>query len=121
MILGRRLQERRQDAGLTLDQAARALRVTSLTIRRLEKAEVGLKPLYVDKLLETYGADRQEFDAFVARAVRAAERGWSRVYRGVLPSWFSGYVRLESGAPTLRTYAPHYVTGLLQTHDYARE
>ena len=48
MILGRRLQERRQGAGASLEDAARALRVTSLTIRRLEKAEVALKPLYVE-------------------------------------------------------------------------
>jgi transcriptional regulator with XRE-family HTH domain len=120
MILGRRLQERRQDAGVSLDEAARALRVTSLTIRRLEKAEVGLKPLYVDKLLETYGADRQEIDEFVALAERANEPGWWHVYRDVLPSWFSGYVSLETGATTLRTYEPHYVTGLLQTRPYAR-
>ncbi|MDF2265274.1 helix-turn-helix transcriptional regulator [Streptomyces coacervatus] len=120
MILGRRLQERRQDAGLTLDDAAKALRVTSLTIRRLEKAEVGLKPVYVDKLLETYGADRQEIDEFVDLAERANEPGWWHVYRDVLPSWFSGYVSLETGATTLRTYEPHYVTGLLQTRPYAR-
>jgi transcriptional regulator with XRE-family HTH domain len=42
MILGRRLQEARQTAGLSLDDAAKALRVTPLTIRRLEKAEVGV-------------------------------------------------------------------------------
>lgn len=56
MILGRRLQEARQSAGLSLDDAAKTLRVTPLTIRRLEKAEVGLRILYVEKLLETYGA-----------------------------------------------------------------
>jgi hypothetical protein len=38
----------------------------------------------------------------------------------VLPNWFSAYVSLETGAKTLRTYEPHYVTGLLQTHRYAR-
>ncbi|MEU9171655.1 helix-turn-helix transcriptional regulator [Streptomyces sp. NPDC048420] len=120
MILGRRLQERRQGAGKSLDDAARALRVTSLTIRRLEKAEVALKPLYVEKLLETYGADRQEIDEFVALAERANEPGWWHTYRDVLPNWFSAYVSLEAGARTLRTYEPHYVTGLLQTHAYAR-
>ncbi|MEV7977869.1 helix-turn-helix transcriptional regulator [Streptomyces sp. NPDC086519] len=120
MILGRRLQERRQDAGVSLEDAARALRVTPLTIRRLEKAEVTLKPLYVDKLLETYGADRQERDEFVAFAERANEPGWWHTYRDVLPSWFSAYVSLETGATTLRTYEPHYVTGLLQTQQYAR-
>ncbi len=121
MILGRRLQERRQEAGASLEDAARALRVKPLTIRRLEKAEVGLKPLYVEKLLETYGAGRQEIDEFVALAERANEPGWWHVYRDVLPSWFSAYVSLESGAKTLRTYEPQYVTGLLQTHHYTRE
>ncbi|WP_030325076.1 helix-turn-helix domain-containing protein [Streptomyces sp. NRRL B-3229] len=119
MILGRRLQERRQDAGKSLDDAAKALRVTSLTIRRLEKAEVALKPLYVEKLLETYGAERQEIDEFVALAERANEPGWWHTYRHVLPNWFSAYVSLEAGARTLRTYEPHYVTGLLQTRAYA--
>jgi transcriptional regulator with XRE-family HTH domain len=120
MILGRRLQERRQGAGASLEDAARALRVTSLTIRRLEKAEVALKPLYVEKLLETYGADQQEIDEFVVLAERANEPGWWHTYRDVLPNWFSAYVSLEAGARTLRTYEPHYVTGLLQTHAYAR-
>ncbi|MFJ4784015.1 helix-turn-helix domain-containing protein [Streptomyces sp. NPDC088794] len=120
MILGRRLQERRQSAGASLEDAATALRVTTLTIRRLEKAEVALKPLYVEKLLETYGADRQEIDEFVALAEQANEPGWWHAYRDVLPTWFSAYVSLESGAKTLRTYEPHYVTGLLQTWGYAR-
>ncbi|MFE7167986.1 helix-turn-helix domain-containing protein [Streptomyces sp. NPDC057616] len=120
MILGRRLQERRQDAGISLDAAAKALRVTSLTIRRLEKAEVALKPLYVEKLLETYGADRQEIEEFVPLAERANEPGWWHMYRDVLPTWFSAYVSLETGATTLRTYEPHYVTGLLQTPRYSR-
>ncbi|MFF0096656.1 helix-turn-helix domain-containing protein [Streptomyces canus] len=120
MILGRRLQERRQGAGASLEDAARALRVTSLTIRRLEKAEVALKPLYVEKLLETYGADQQEIDEFVVLAERANAPGWWHTYRDVLPNWFSAYVSLEAGARTLRTYEPHYVTGLLQTHAYAR-
>lgn len=121
MILGRRLQERRLGAGASLEDAAKALRVTPLTIRRLEKAEVALKPLYVEKLLETYGADRQEIDEFVVLAERANEPGWWHAYRDVLPNWFSAYVSLETGAKTLRAYEPHYVTGLLQTGRYARE
>ncbi|GGI94880.1 helix-turn-helix domain-containing protein [Streptomyces brasiliensis] len=120
MILGRRLQDMRQNAGASLEDAAKALRVKVLTIRRLEKAEVALKPLYVEKLLETYGADQQEIDEFVALAERANEPGWWHAYRDVVPGWFTAYVSLETGAKTLRTYEPHYVTGLLQTHDYAR-
>ncbi|WP_406146173.1 helix-turn-helix transcriptional regulator [Streptomyces sp. NBC_01012] len=119
MILGRRLQEMRQDAGASLEDAAKALRVTTLTIRRLEKAEVALKPLYAEKLLETFGAERQEIDEFVDMAEQANKPGWWHSYRDAVPSWFTAYVSLEAGARTLRTYEPQYVTGLLQTHDYA--
>ncbi|MEU9786707.1 helix-turn-helix transcriptional regulator [Streptomyces phaeochromogenes] len=120
MILGKRLQELRQGAGVSLDDAARALHVKPLTIRRLEKAEVALKTLYVEKLLQTYGAAQQEVDEFVTLAERANEPGWWHAYRDVVPDWFSAYVSLETGAKTLRTYEPHYVTGLLQTYNYAR-
>lgn len=120
MILGKRLQELRQGAGVSLDDAAKALHVKPLTIRRLEKAEVALKTLYVEKLLQTYGAAQQEVDEFVTLAERANEPGWWHAYRDVVPDWFSAYVSLETGAKTLRTYEPHYVTGLLQTYNYAR-
>ncbi|WP_327172327.1 helix-turn-helix transcriptional regulator [Streptomyces sp. NBC_01336] len=119
MILGRRLQEMRLGAGASLEDAAKALRVTTLTIRRLEKAEVALKPLYAEKLLETFGADRQEIDEFVDLAEQANKPGWWHSYRDAVPSWFTAYVSLESGAKTLRTYEPQYVTGLLQTPSYA--
>jgi transcriptional regulator with XRE-family HTH domain len=120
MILGRRLQDMRLGAGASLEDAAKALRVKTLTIRRLEKAEVALKPLYVEKLLETFGADRQEIDEFVDLAEQANEPGWWHSYRDAVPSWFTAYVSLETDAKTLRTYEPQYVTGLLQTPDYAR-
>lgn len=86
---------------------------------RLEKAEVALKPLYVEKLLETFGAGRQEIDEFVDLAEQANKPGWWHSYRDAVPSWFTAYVSLEAGARTLRTYEPQYVTGLLQTPDYA--
>lgn len=120
MILGRRLKDLRESAGVSLEDAARALRVTPLTIRRMEKAEVGLKILYVEKLLLTYGVDQQEVDEFTDLAEQAIQPGWWHRYRDVLPGWFTAYVSLESDARTVRTYEPHYVTGLLQTRPYAR-
>jgi transcriptional regulator with XRE-family HTH domain len=120
MILAKRLKQLRERADVSLDEAAKALRVTSLTVRRIEKAEVGLKLLYVEKLLETYGVGRQEAGEFLALAEEANQPGWWHRYRDVLPGWFTAYVSLESDATVLRTYEPHYVTGLLQTHAYAR-
>jgi transcriptional regulator with XRE-family HTH domain len=119
-ILSKRLLERRLEAGMSLEEAANALRVKPLTIRRLEKAESALKLLYVEKLLETYGASPHEVEEFCQLAERANQPGWWYPYRDVLPGWFKAYVSLETGAKALRTYEPHYVTGLLQTPAYAR-
>lgn len=121
VVLGKRLQDLREKAGLSYEQAARALDVTHATIRRMEKAEVGLKIPYVEKLLSTYGvSDPDEIEGFVNLAREANRPGWWHRFRDVLPDWFSAYVSLESEATLIRAYQPHYVPGLLQTEDYAR-
>lgn len=121
VVLGRRLQALREQAGLSFQQAARALDVAHATVRRIEKAEVGLKIPYVEKLLLTYGvADPDEIKAFLALAREANQPGWWHRYRDVLPDWFSEFVSLEGEASVIRAYEPHYVPGLLQTEDYAR-
>src|SRR5690606_30078216 len=43
VVLGRRLQHLREKCGLSYEEAGQALDVTHATIRRMEKAEVGLK------------------------------------------------------------------------------
>lgn len=118
MVLGRRLRHLREQAGASFDEAARAIDVTPLTVRRMEKAEVGLRIPYVRELLHTYGVSAQETDDFLALARKANQPGWWYKYRDVLPDWFSAYVSLESEATVIRVYEPHYVPGLLQTHDY---
>jgi transcriptional regulator with XRE-family HTH domain len=121
VVLGKRLAELRENAGLSYEQAARALDVTHATIRRMEKAEVGLKLPYVEKLLGTYGVtDPEEVEGFLVLAREANRRGWWHRYRDVLPEWFSAFVSLEGEARVIRAYEPHYVPGLLQTPDYAR-
>ncbi|MFI9029886.1 helix-turn-helix domain-containing protein [Streptomyces sp. NPDC053560] len=121
VVLGKRLQDLREKAGLTFEEAADALDVTHATVRRMEKAEVGLKIPYVEKLLATYGVtDAEESETFVALAREANRPGWWHRFRDVLPDWFSAYVSLESAANLIRAYQPHYVPGLLQTEGYAR-
>lgn len=121
MVLGKRLQHLREKAGLTYEEAGHALDVTHATVRRMEKAEVGLRIPYVEKLLHTYGVTRQEeIDGFVSLAREANQPGWWHRYRDVLPDWFSAFVSLESESHVIRAYEPHYVPGLLQTPAYAR-
>jgi transcriptional regulator with XRE-family HTH domain len=119
MVLGKRLRQLREQAGVSFDDAARAIEVTPLTVRRMEKAEVGLRIPYVKELLTSYGVDQKEIEDFLAMARKANQPGWWYKYRDVLPDWFSAYVSLESEASVIRLYEPHYVPGLLQTYDYA--
>jgi len=119
MVLGKRLRHLREQAGVSFDDAARAIEVTPLTVRRMEKAEVGLRIPYVKELLRTYGVLAKEIEDFLRLAREANQPGWWYKYRDVLPDWFSAYVSLESEATVIRLYEPHYVPGLLQTDDYA--
>ncbi|MEE1940705.1 helix-turn-helix transcriptional regulator [Streptomyces sp. TRM 70361] len=121
VVLGKRLRELRVRAGFTYEKAGAALDVTHATIRRMERAEVGLKVPYVEKLLRTYGVTEQpEIDSFLALTREANRPGWWHRYRDVLPEWFSAFVALESESQVIRAYEPHYAPGLLQTEDYAR-
>lgn len=120
LVLGRRLQVLRENAGISPAQAGAALHVNQTTIRRMEKAEVGLRLLYVEKLLQTYGVAQDEITEFLELAEEANKPGWWHDYRDVLPDWFSVYVSLEGAATLIRAYEPHYVPGLLQTADYIR-
>ncbi|MFJ7077034.1 helix-turn-helix domain-containing protein [Streptomyces sp. NPDC098781] len=119
VVLGKRLQELRETAGLDREEAARVLRVTAATIRRMETAEVALKIPYVQVLLETYGVPEEEAAAFVSLAEEANQPGWWQRFHDVLPDWFSLYVSLEGAARIMRCYEPHFVPGLLQTEEYA--
>ncbi|GAA3618629.1 helix-turn-helix domain-containing protein [Streptomyces fenghuangensis] len=120
IVLGLRLRDLREKAGCSFEEAAAALSVNAATVRRMEKAEVGLKPLFVEKLLETYGVERQEIDSFLALVEESRKPGWWHRFRDVLPDWFGLYVSLEGSASVIRGYEPHCVPGLLQTEDYAR-
>ncbi|WP_328539641.1 helix-turn-helix domain-containing protein [Streptomyces sp. NBC_00344] len=120
VVLGKRLQELRERAGLSREQAAKVLRVAPATIRRMETAEVALKIPYVQLLLRAYGNTEAEADAFVELTEEANQPGWWQRFHGILPDWFSMYVSLEGAAALIRAYEPHFVPGLLQTEDYAR-
>ncbi|MFD3476581.1 helix-turn-helix domain-containing protein [Streptomyces sp. NPDC058695] len=120
VVLGRRLQDLRERAGLKREEAAKVLRVAPATVRRMEMAEVGLKIPYLQLLLKSYGVTDEEADAFVTLAEEANKPGWWQRFHDILPGWFSMYVSLEGAASLIRSYEPHFVPGLLQTEDYAR-
>jgi transcriptional regulator with XRE-family HTH domain len=120
VVLGKRLQDLRERAGMKREEAAQVLRVAPGTIRRMETAEVALKIPYVQLLLGAYGIDDEEARGFVELAEEANKPGWWQRFHDVLPHWFSMYVSLEGAASLIRAYEPQFVPGLLQTEDYAR-
>jgi hypothetical protein len=121
MILARQLQALREKAGLSYDEAADAIYASAWTVRRMERAEGGLKPLTVKGLLMAYGVtDPAEIDAFLALARQASRPGWWHSYDDVLPAWFATFIGLEEAASLIRGYDPHSIPGLLQTPGYAR-
>ncbi|MFF4172908.1 helix-turn-helix domain-containing protein [Streptomyces sp. NPDC001744] len=120
VVLGKRLQDLRERAGMKREEAAKILRVAPATVRRMETAEVALKIPYVQLLLKEYGITDSEAEGFVALAEEANLPGWWQRYHDVLPGWFSMYVSLEGAASLIRAYEPQFVPGLLQTAEYAR-
>ncbi|MFF4208437.1 helix-turn-helix domain-containing protein [Streptomyces sp. NPDC001796] len=120
VVLGRRLLDLRERAGLKREEAARILRVAPATVRRMETAEVALKIPYMQLLLKAYGVSDEEAEAFVRLAEEANRPGWWQRFHDILPGWFSMYVSLEGAAALIRQYEPHFVPGLMQTEEYAR-
>ncbi|MFF7241259.1 Scr1 family TA system antitoxin-like transcriptional regulator [Streptomyces collinus] len=120
VVLGRRLLDLRERAGLKREEAAQVLRVAPATIRRMETAEVALKIPYLQLLLKAYGVTDGEAEVFVQLAEEANRPGWWQRFHDILPGWFSMYVSLEGAAALIRSYEPHFAPGLLQTEDYAR-
>ncbi|MFF0473256.1 helix-turn-helix transcriptional regulator [Streptomyces sp. NPDC004284] len=120
VVLGKRLQDLRERAGMKREEAAKILRVAPATVRRMETAEVALKIPYVQLLLKEYGIPDSEAEGFVALAEEANLPGWWQRFHDVLPGWFSMYVSLEGAASLIRAYEPQFIPGLLQTEAYAR-
>ncbi|SEC05836.1 helix-turn-helix transcriptional regulator [Streptomyces sp. TLI_105] len=120
VVLGKRLQDLRERAGMKREEAAKILRVAPATVRRMETAEVALKIPYVQLLLKEYGITDSEAEGFIALAEEANLPGWWQRFHDVLPGWFSMYVSLEGAASLIRAYEPQFVPGLLQTEEYAR-
>ncbi|MFJ5528379.1 helix-turn-helix domain-containing protein [Streptomyces sp. NPDC093261] len=119
VVLGRRLLDLRERAGLKREEAARILRVAPATVRRMETAEVALKIPYLQLLLKAYGVSDEEAEAFVRLAEDANRPGWWQRFHDILPGWFSMYVSLEGAAALIRQYEPHFVPGIMQTEEYA--
>lgn len=121
MLLGAQLRRLRESRGISREGAGWEIRASESKISRMELGRVSFKERDVEDLLTFYGVTREpERGGLLSLARQANTPGWWHRYSDVLPTWFQGYVGLESAASLIRAYEVQFVPGLLQTEDYAR-
>ncbi|TDD81564.1 XRE family transcriptional regulator [Saccharopolyspora karakumensis] len=111
--LARRIRRLREDAGLTQEQAAASLDMSTSALSRKETGEVATSVHEVRSMMDLYDAyDPGLVD--LARSARA--KPWWHAY-GITSR---GYFDLEEEAVSVRDWQSAFLPGLLQTEDYAR-
>jgi transcriptional regulator with XRE-family HTH domain len=121
LVLGGHLRRLREERGITLEQAAEAIRGSHSKISRMEHGRVGFKERDIGDLLTLYGVTGgEEREALLNLAREASTPGWWQAYSDILPHWVEPYFGLEAAASFIRSYQVQFVPGLLQTEGYAR-
>jgi transcriptional regulator with XRE-family HTH domain len=119
VLLGKALRQLRENAGVTRDQAATALKCSKA---RIDHIEVGRNALGYAELVmllrDYYGADEATLNELEELRSRASQRGWWSTFG--LSDWLARYVGLESDATAVRNFELELIPGLLQTEEYAR-
>jgi transcriptional regulator with XRE-family HTH domain len=118
--LGRYLRDMRNQAGLTVKDAARGLEWSETKIWRIETGQTSLRSFDVEVMCRVYGAAPDITEALMGLAKETKARGWWQAYGDAVPEWFDLYVGLEAAASKLFLYEQELVPGLFQTEDYAR-
>jgi transcriptional regulator with XRE-family HTH domain len=121
LILGSQLHRLRTEAGVSSQEAARAIRASRSKISRLENGRVGFKDRDVDDLLTLYAVTDPHLRAKMKALQRQANQpGWWTPFADVTADWFEEYLGLETAAAVIRTFEMQFVHGLFQTREYAR-
>ena len=111
--LARRLRQMREEAGMTLAEAAPRLAKTRSALGRIEKGETAADVHLVRSMMDLYNCRDDSLEDMVHEAKLP---GWWVAY-GIKDR---GFIGLETEAVTALTSELVYVPGLLQTEDYIR-
>lgn len=121
ILLGSQLRRLREARGVTREAAGYSIRASESKISRMELGRVSFKARDVEDLLTLYGVTNEaEREPLLNLARESSVAGWWHSYSDVLPNWFQTYVGLEGAASHIGVYEVQFVSGLLQTEDYAR-
>ncbi|MHA6625162.1 helix-turn-helix domain-containing protein [Pseudonocardia sichuanensis] len=115
-VLARQLRLMREEAGLTLEQAAPKLDFSVSRLSRIETAQVVIDVHWVKSMLDVYDVGGDRWTELVELAREAQRPGWWRAY-GL---GNNSYIAFETEAVRIQDFTTTYVPGLLQTAEYAR-
>ncbi len=114
----------RQEAGISLQNAARLIERGTGTLQRLEKGEAGRIRLHdIQALCQVCDAPEKLPGLLDLAKVAASNDGeglWWCEYGDAIRADFELYVSLEASAAALTVYRPDIISGLFQTPSYAR-
>ncbi|ONK12935.1 helix-turn-helix transcriptional regulator [Streptomyces sp. MP131-18] len=120
--LGGALRKYRNEAGVTLLTASRAMGWDESKLSRIETAVARLLPQDVAKLLAQYGiTDPEVIAALEGLSKDAGKQGWWQAYGDAVGLSYKDFLTLETDADSVHIYTPGLIPGLLQTGPYARE
>jgi hypothetical protein len=115
-VLARQLKLLREDAKLTLEQAAPKLDFSVSKLSRIENAQILIDVHWVRGMLDLYDVGGDRWTELVELAREANQPGWWRAY-GL---GNNSYIAFETEARRVQIFTLGYVPGLMQTADYAR-
>jgi transcriptional regulator with XRE-family HTH domain len=116
-ILGRRLRRMREQARLSIEEAAPQLDCSVSKLTRIEGARQGVDTHLARSMLDLYDVGGDRWTETLAMVKEARKRPWWKQY-GIGDD--SGYVQFETDAELAQMFVPAFVPGLLQTREYAR-
>lgn len=114
------LRRLRDESGIKAAEVARELGCSPGKVSLMETGRVSITVPDTKAMLEIYGINGEQRDAFVELARHAKQRGWWVAYNDTMHPWFQQFVGLETETSVLRTYESEFIPGLLQSEDYQR-
>lgn len=118
--LGQQLRKCRDDAGMTLKEAATYLGRDSSTISRFEAGLYPPREDDVQALLTLYGVSRKTTrDALRKLSLEVWQKGWWEGYAHDVDPSMIDYAWLEARATEIKSFNTAVLPGLLQTPAYA--
>jgi transcriptional regulator with XRE-family HTH domain len=115
--LGALLRKLRTDQGLTVEQAAEQLMISTSKLSRMETGHGAATQRDIRDLCALYGiTDQAERNHMMKLAAEGRQQAWWQSYE----LGYANYVGLEAEAMTISAFQSSVVHGLLHTADYAR-